>query len=194
MPSGPRRASRATRNPVSSKCATPAPARAAVMAAVAGEMSPAILRAARPRARGRGAAEHLAQRGAGPVPRQELAVPQIGAQRRGPRPVLYRRGHPVRRVRPGALPAARAFPLDHLVLGDLRLDRRDLGHLPPLHACLPGARQPGAARAAGRRLVTEHVVRSTGQLHGRARLALRPARLAAGLLPQRLRRGLAQPV
>ena len=45
----------ATRNPVSSKCATSAPARAAVMAVIAGEMSPAILRACAASAPGDGA-------------------------------------------------------------------------------------------------------------------------------------------
>jgi trehalose 2-sulfotransferase len=93
----------------------------------------------------------LYQRGAGPIPGQELAAPQVRAQRRCPRPVLHRRTRPVRSVRFSPLPAARAFHLDHLMLGDHRLDRRDLGHLPPLHPGLPGALQPGAASAAGRR-------------------------------------------
>jgi hypothetical protein len=39
----------------------------------------------------------------------------------------------------------------------------------------------------------EHMVRVIGKLHGRARLALRPARLAADLLPRRLRRWPGQP-
>ena len=49
----------ATRNPVSSKCATSAPARAAVMAMIAGEMSPAILRACAASAPGDGAQPNI---------------------------------------------------------------------------------------------------------------------------------------
>lgn len=56
------------------------------------------------------------------------------------------------------------------------------------------ASQATVAPGAARRLVPDDAVRMTGQLHRRARLPLRPARLPAGLLPQRLRRRLTQPV
>jgi hypothetical protein len=121
-------------------------------------------------------------------------VPQIRGERRDPRPVLRRRVHSLRRVRLGAVPAARAFHLDQLVLGDLRLHRRDLGHLPPLCPGLPGSLQPGAAVAAGRWHMPEHVIMMIGQPHGHARLAPGPARPAPGLRPQRLRHRPAQPV
>jgi len=146
------------------------------------------------RARGRRAAEHLAQRGGRPAPGQELAMPQVGGHGRGPRPVLHRRPHPIRRLRPGPRPAARALPLDHLVLGDLRLHRRDLRHLPPLHPGLPCSAQARPAAAAAARLVPGHVIGMAGQLHRRARLPLRPAGPAARAPPQRLRGRLAQPV
>ena len=80
------------------------------------------------------------------------------------------------------------------MLGDLRPDRRDLGHLPPLHPGLAPHRPGPPAPAHAPRLMPDHVIRVIGQLHRRARLPLRPAGLAAGLLAQRLRRRLAQPV
>ena len=147
----------------------------------------------RQRGRGRCAAEHLAQRGAGPVPRQELPVPQVHPQRRRPRPVLHRRGHPLRRPAPGHRPAG-AQPPDHLVLDDLGLHRRDLRHLPPDQARLRRPGQVTIASGAARWLVPDHVIGMIGQPHRRARLPLRPTRPAAGLLPQRLRRRLAQAV
>ena len=143
--------------------------------------------------RGRRAAEHLAESGAGPVPRQELAVPQVRAERGQPRPVLRRRGHPVRGVRAGPRPAARALPLDHLMLGHDRPHLRDLGDLTPLRPCLHAAGEPGTAAAAVTRLMHHHVIRVICQFHRRARLPLRAAGLAA-LLAQRLRRRLGEPV
>jgi len=72
-------------------------------------------------------------------------MPQVSGHADGPRPVLHRRPHPIRGLCPGPRPAAAALPLDHLMLGDLRLHRRDLRHLPPLH---PGLGRPAQARAA----------------------------------------------
>ena len=141
----------------------------------------------------RRAPEHLPQRGAGPVSGQELPVPQVRAQRGGPRPVLHRGGHPLRRPAQGHRPADTPPP-DQAVLGDLGLHRRDLRHLPPLHPGFPRAVQIPGARGAAGRLVPDHVIGMIGQLHRRARLPLRPARLPAGFCPQRLRRRLAQPV
>ena len=51
------------------------------------------------RARRGHAAGQLGKRLAGPVPRQELAVPQVYAGAHDPRPILHRRGHPVRGLR-----------------------------------------------------------------------------------------------
>ena len=121
-------------------------------------------------------------------------MPQIGGHGSGPRPVPHRRIHPIRRPALGPRPAARAFPLDHLMLGDLRLHRRDLRHLPPLHPGYPCPAQARPAAAAAARLVPDHVIGMIGQAHRRARLPLRPTGLAAGHLPQRLRGWLAQPV
>ena len=185
----------ATRNPVSSKCATSAATSALAMASSAGAMSAGDLPGHRgERARGRRAAEHLRHRGTGPVPGQELPVPQVRAQRGGPRPVLHRRGHPVRRPPPGARPAAAALQLDHLVLGDLGPHRRDLGHLPPLH---PGLCRPVQARRRTRRSSPARA--GPGDQDGQSAASSRPAAPSAGpaapgILPQRLRRRLAQPV
>jgi hypothetical protein len=80
------------------------------------------------------------------------------------------------------------------MLGDLRLHRRDLRHLPPLHPGYPCSAQARPAAAAAAWLVPAHVTGMIGQAHRRARLPLWPTGLAASLLPQRLRGGLAQPV
>ena len=120
-------------------------------------------------------------------------MPQVDAQRGGPRPVLHRGGHPGRRLPPGHRPAG-AQPPDHLVLGDLGPHRRDLRHLPPDHPGLPRAGQATVAPGTAERLMPDHVIRMIAQPHRRARLPLRPARLPARLLPQRLGRGRAQPV
>jgi hypothetical protein len=65
--------------------------------------------------------------------------------------------------------------------------------LPPFCPGLPGACQPGAAVSAAWRLVPDHVIKMISQVHGRAWLALGPARRAAGLVPRRLRRRLPSP-
>jgi hypothetical protein len=95
---------------------------------------------------------------------------------------------------PGADPAAGALPLDHLMLGDLGFHRRDLHDLPPLGARLRRAIQASTAPGATSRLVPDHMIGMTGQLHRLARLPLRPTGPAAGVLAQRLQRGLEQPV
>jgi len=80
------------------------------------------------------------------------------------------------------------------VLGDQRPDV--LGQVGDLAAAGPGQRgagQPGPAPGAPDRLMRGHPVRVIGHLQGRARLAVRPAGLAAALRTQRLRRRLAQP-
>jgi len=92
-------------------------------------------------------AEQLAQRLAGAVPGQELPVPQIRADPGDPRPVLHRRGHPVRRLPAGDRPAA-APAGNHLMPGDLRPDRRHVDHLPPLG---PGLFRAGQAPRRSRR-------------------------------------------
>jgi hypothetical protein len=153
-----------------------------------------LLRHRGQRARRWRAAEHVRYRGAGPVPGQELPVPQVGAQRRRPRPVLHRRGHPAGRAPPGPRSAAAALQFNDLVLGDLGPHRRDLGHLTPLYPGLFRPVQAPAARAAASRHMPDHAVRMVRQLHRHARLSLRAARPAAGLPPQRLRRRLTQPV
>jgi hypothetical protein len=113
------------RNPVSSKCATSASARYSVIAFRAGASSPVILRApGRQRAGRRGAAEHLGKGLAGAVAGQELAVPQADPGAHEPRPVLHRRGHPVRGIRFRLAPAA-AQQRQHLVPGGLRPDPGD---------------------------------------------------------------------
>jgi hypothetical protein len=93
---------------------------------------------------------------------QELAVPQVPADPGDPRPVLHRRGHPVRRLpagyRPAAVPAG-----DDLMLGDLRPDRRHVDHLPPLD---PGLFRAGQARGAAARLVPDHAIGPISQLQG----------------------------
>ncbi len=76
-------------------------------------------------------------------------------ERGGPRPVLHRRGHPGRRVRPGHRPAP-AAPADHLVLGDLGPHRRDLRHLPPDHPRLRRPVQAPPHPAAAGRHVPDH--------------------------------------
>ena len=121
-------------------------------------------------------------------------MPQVGRHCCGPRPVLYRRGHPGRRLRLGELPAAGAHALDHLVLGDGRLHLGDLGDLPTFHPRLLRTGQPVPAPAARGGLVPHHMIRAGRQLHRSARLPLRPTRPAGALLPQRLRRRLRQPV
>ena len=148
-----------------------------------GDRSRGFLRHGGQRARRRRAAEHVSHRGARPVSRQELAVPQIDAQRGGPRPVPHRRGHPVRGPALGECPAAAAFPLDQPVPGDLGPHRRDLGYLPPFHTPLRRPRQVRAASAAAGRLVPDNVIGMITQPHRRARLPLRAAGLASGLLP-----------
>jgi hypothetical protein len=81
------------------------------------------------------------------------------------------------------------------VLGYLGPDvLRQIGDLAALGPGHLGAEQPGAAPAAAARLVGDHVVGVTGHLQRHPRLALRPARLAARLLPQRPGSGLGQPL
>ena len=121
-------------------------------------------------------------------------MPQVDPGAHDPGPVLDRRGHAVRGLRL-RLAAAPALHGEQLVLGRHRLHRRDVDDLPPL--------DPGDRRAffrdfpqqrAPRRPVPHLLVRVVGELHRRPGLALRPARLAAGLAAQRLRRRLRQPV
>ena len=143
---------------------------------------------------GRGrAAEQVRQCLAGAVPRQELAVPQVDPGAHDPVPVLDRRGHAVRGLRL-RLAAAAALHRQHLVLGRHRLHRRDVDDLPPLDRGDRRVPQGLPAAAALRRPVPHLLVRVLRQLHRGAGLALRPARLAAGLAAQRLRRRLRRPV
>ena len=145
------------------------------------------------RARRGGEAEQVRHRLAGPVPGQELPVPEVSGDRRGPRPVLDRGRYPVRRIRPGHRAAAAPHGRSS-VLGDLGPHLGDLRDLPPDHALLRRAGQAGRAAGTARRLVPDHPVGTVAELHRRARLPLRPARLPPGLRPQRLRRRLRQPV
>jgi len=80
------------------------------------------------------------------------------------------------------------------MLSDLDGHRLDVGDLAPLGSGLLRAAEPGAAAAARGRLMPDHHIRTISQLHRRPRLALRPSGPAAGLLAQRLRLRLGQPV
>jgi len=142
---------------------------------------------------GEGHAEQLGQDLAGPVAGQEVPVPQVRPDRGQPRPVLHRRGHPGRRRRAGHGPAAAAAG-DELVLSHHRPGRRHVGHLPAYHPGQPGAGQAVPARRALLRLVRDYLVRRGREFQRRARLSLRPARLAAALAAQRPRRRLGRPV
>ena len=71
------------------------------------------------------------------------------------------------------------------MLGDQRPDiRRQVDHLPPLDPGQRPARQVVAAARAPARLMRNNLIWEAGHLQRRARLALRPARLAPGLAPQ----------
>jgi hypothetical protein len=138
-------------------------------------MNPAIFLAiAVITAGGRGAAEHLCQRGGRPVPRQELPVPQVRRDGGGPRPVLHRGVHSVRRLRLSALPAARArHPRGQV--SDLRLQVRYLRlHLadpriplsqqlsqPRVRSAQPSVHLANLSQLAGHRGRTGHTVHYT---------------------------------
>ena len=120
-------------------------------------------------------------------------MPQVDPGAHDPRPVLHRRGHPVRGFRFGLAPAA-AQQREHLVLGGHGLHRRDVDDLPALDRGHRRALQGLPAAAAPGRPVPHPLIRMVRELHRRPRLALRPAGLAPGLPAQRLRRRLRQPV
>jgi len=145
------------------------------------------------RAGRRRAPEHLRQGPAGAVPGQELAVPQVDARAHDPRPVLHRSRHPGRRSRLRLVPAA-ARQREQLMLGDLRLHRGDVDDLAAFGPGHGRALQGLPAAPARRRPVPHPLIRMIAELHRRPGLALGPARPAAGLPPQRLRRRLRQPV
>ena len=186
----------ATRNPVSSKCATSAAASAPVMASSAGAMSPAILPVIAASAPGDGAQPNISASAAQARSRDRnwpchRYAPSAAA--RGP----YCTGA----VTPsGARPLVRAPQPRHsrsiiwcsvtsAFTGGISVTCRR--SIPGLPRARPG---PAAAPAAAGRLVPDHVIGMISQLHRRARLALRPAGLPAGLLPQRPRRRPGQPV
>ena len=133
-------------------------------------------------------AEQLGQRLRGALFGQELPGVQVDDDRGDPRPVLHR---PLRALRGrglGAVPAA-AFPLDQLMLGHRD---RGFGQVEDLAALHPGdrpARQARPAAAAAARLMAHLPVRPGHLRQRRARMPVLPARLAAGPLPQRPRRG-----
>jgi len=136
----------ATRNPVSSKCATSAQMSALVIAARAGLRYPATRRAIAARVPGEActpnssASAWRARSRDRNCPCHKYApIPET----RGPY-VLHRRGHPLRRLAGRDRPAA-AAPGDQLMLGDLGFDRRYLDHPPPLH---PGLLRAGQVSAA----------------------------------------------
>jgi hypothetical protein len=134
-----------TRNPVSSKCASSAPAIRCRTCSVNASNSPAarpVAAATVPSLTGTPNSSAIAC--AVRFLDRKLADVQIDDQRRHPRSVLHRRGHRIRGRRPGggATPAL----LGHqLVLGHPYADRRDVEHLPVLH---PGLGRPAQAPAA----------------------------------------------
>jgi hypothetical protein len=94
----------ATRNPVSSKCATSAAISALTMASIAGAMIPATFAVIAAIAPGMARSRTSRPARRPPYPGQELAMPQVRSQRSGPRPVLHRRIHPTRGLRPWSAP------------------------------------------------------------------------------------------
>ena len=85
-------------------------------------------------------------------------MPQVDPGAHDPRPVLDRRGHPVRGLRL-RLAAAPALHGQHLVLGRDRLHRRDVDDLPPLDRGDRRVLQGLPAAAAPRRPVPHLLVR-----------------------------------
>jgi hypothetical protein len=122
-----------------------------------------------------------------------LAVPQVDPGAHDPGTVLHRSRHAVRGPRFRLAPAA-AQQREQLMPGGPRADRRDTGHLTALRPGHGRALQGILAAAAPQRPVPHLLIRILAELHRRTRLPLRPARLAAGLPAQRLRRRLCQPV
>ena len=120
-------------------------------------------------------------------------MPQVGAQRREP----AARTAPARSPRPARPPwCGPAAGHSRSIIWCSVTSALTGGISVTCRRSIPVSRRPPARPAAARsaRLMPEHVIRMIGQLHRHARLALRPARLAPGLLPQRLRRRLGQPV
>lgn len=119
----------ATRNPVSSKCATSALvscSRAWPVKAASPSSRPRGHR--RDRARRDRGAEQLGQCTRGAVLGQELAYIQVDGDRGDVRAVLRRRVHPYRGLPGRHRPAP---PLNELMLGHPHPDGRDVEHLPP---------------------------------------------------------------
>jgi len=123
---------------------------------------------------GHACAQHVGQQLRGPVDRQMLVHAQIAHQRPHPGPVAGRRADMVGERRGGDRPAGAAPPLGP-VFGDPQTKRRQVEHLPGLHAHPARPGQLRAAPAAPVGHVPGHLV---GLLH------LRQVRAwGAGLLP-----------
>ena len=136
-------------------------------------------------------AEQFEQSLGGEFLRHELAHIQIQDDRGDPRPVLHRRGHTRRRRAAGRGPA-RAAPRDQLMLGHPHRHRWQVEHLPQLHTHLGRGRQISTASGAMAGLMPQPLVRIGHQRQCRPRMPGLPARLAAALATQRLRRGLGE--
>ena len=185
----------ATRNPVSSKCATGAAIsawRTASRQARSAAATRLTMPVTAPGDTGTPNSSPIASQVR--LPGQELPVPQVHSRRRDPRPVLHRRAHPGRGLPRGDHPARTTAGQDP-VLGDPRPD--DFWQVHDLTPFRPGHQGAGQAFPAARalaRLVPDHRVRVIGRFQCRPRLPLRPPRPATGLFPQRLRRRLGQPL
>jgi hypothetical protein len=151
--------------------------------------------------RGQGAggharAQHIGQQLRGPVHPQMLVHAQIAHQRPHPRPIAGRSARVCGEAGLGRRPTGAATPLGP-VLGDPQAKRRQVEHLPGLHARHRRTRQVGAAPTAPVGSVPGHLV---GLLHLRqvgawgAGLLAGPAILGPPIGAPLCPRGLTQPV
>jgi hypothetical protein len=134
-------------------------------------------------------AEQLGQRLRGALPRQELPGIQVHSGRGDLGPVLHRRTHTIWRDTAGRRPA-HATARDHLMLGHPHRHRRQVEHLPLLHAGFRGTGKPLTATNTRPGLVPNPLVRVGNPFQRRPRMPTLPARPASALATQRLRRRL----
>ena len=129
-----------------------------------------LLHPGRHRSRRERRAQEVAQHRLCPVVRQEVLLRQADRRRPHARAVLHRSAHSCREGPCGQRAAARTAHAEALVLRDLQTHRRQVLHLPPLHARYGQVRQRRRAPRADRGALALHPVRHRAEAQGRARV------------------------
>ena len=136
-------------------------------------------------------AKQLGQRLRGAFLRQKLPHIEIEHDGGDPGPVLYWAAYRTR-GRAAGRGTTNTAARDELVLGHSHPHRRQVEHLPPLHAHLRRLRQIRTTSAATAGLVPHRFIRVGHLRQRRTRMTLLPARFPSALAAQRFRRGLSE--